>query len=61
MINSIYVNAETGEVLDYVEALLVFANGGAIDWYLDGEKMGAWNEDERESAKKLFEIFSENA
>lgn len=61
MKNTIYVDAKTGEVLDYVDALLLFANGGFIDWYLDGKKMGSWGEDERDSAKKLFEIFSKTA
>lgn len=61
MRDSMYVDAETGEVLDYVDALLLFANGGSIVWYLDGKEMGTWSEDERESARKLFEIFSETA
>jgi len=61
MLDTMYVNSKTGEVLDYTEALLAFADGAPIDWYLDGEKMGSWETDARDSARKLFEIFSEIA
>ena len=54
-----YVNAETGEVLDFIDALLCFAEGGSIDWYIDGEKCGSWNPKNRAGARELFERFSE--